>query len=89
MRSVLSINISNIQRIVIFTELFLSLLCSNFHDICLPLLQHRNTQETLTVLDRLDLDTDKPNEEELAKRFGYEEDFYAGTWILDRIYYRI
>ena len=89
MRSVLSINISNIQRIVIFTELFLSLLCSNFHDISLPLLQHRNTQETLTVLDRLDLDTDKPNEEELAKRFGYEEDFYAGTWILDRVYYRI
>ena len=51
--------------------------------------QHRNTQETLAVLDRLDLDTDKPNDEELAKRFGYEEDFYAGTWILDRIYYRI
>ena len=89
LRSVQSINISNIQRIVIFTELFLSLLCSNFHDISLPLLQHRNTQETLTVLDRLDLDTDKPNDEELAKRFGYEEDFYAGTWILDRIYYRI
>jgi potassium voltage-gated channel Shaw-related subfamily C protein 1 len=30
------------------------------------------------VLDRLDLDTDKPSEEELAKRFGYEEDYYSG-----------
>ena len=41
--------------------------------------QHRDTQETLAVLDRLDLDTDKPSEEELAKRFGYEDDFYSGT----------
>ena len=30
-----------------------------------------------------------PNEEELAKRFGYEDDFYAGAGLLDRIYYRI
>ena len=28
--------------------------------------------------DRLDLDTDKPSEEELAKRFGYEDDYYSG-----------
>ena len=67
----------------------LLLIVISFHDISLPLLQHRNTQETLTVLDRLDLDTDKPNEEELAKRFGYEDDFYAGAGLLDRIYYRI
>ena len=42
------------------------------------MLKHRNTQETLAVLDRLDLDTDKPGEEQLAKRFGFEDDFYAG-----------
>jgi hypothetical protein len=30
-------------------------------------LQHRDTQETLAVLDRLDLDTDKPSDEEIAK----------------------
>ena len=40
--------------------------------------QHRDTQETLAVLDRLDLDTEKPSDEELAKRFGYEEDYYNG-----------
>ena len=41
-------------------------------------MQHRDTQETLAVLDRLDLDTDKPSEEDLAKKFGYEDDYYAG-----------
>ena len=41
-------------------------------------LQHRDTQETLAVLDRLDLDTDKPSEEDLAKKFGYEDDYHAG-----------
>ena len=30
------------------------------------------------MLDRLDLDTDKPSDEELAKRFGYEDDYYSG-----------
>jgi len=30
------------------------------------------------VLDRLDLDTDKPSDEELAKRFGYEDAYYNG-----------
>ena len=38
--------------------------------------QHRDTQETLTVLDNLDLDTEKPSDEELAKKFGYEDDYY-------------
>ena len=32
----------------------------------------------MAVLDRLDLDTDKPSEEEVAKRFGYEDDHYSG-----------
>ncbi|XP_058794293.1 potassium voltage-gated channel protein Shaw-like [Phymastichus coffea] len=38
--------------------------------------QHRDTQETLTVLDRLDLDTEKPSDEELARKFGFEEAYY-------------
>ena len=41
--------------------------------------QHRDTQETLTVLDTLDLDTEKPSDEEIAKRFGYEDDYFNGT----------
>uniref|UniRef100_A0A1B0BC82 BTB domain-containing protein n=1 Tax=Glossina palpalis gambiensis TaxID=67801 RepID=A0A1B0BC82_9MUSC len=44
-----------------------------------PTIQHRDTQETLAVLDRLDLDTEKPSEEELARKFGFEEDYYKGT----------
>lgn len=39
--------------------------------------QHRDTQETLTVLDRLDLDNTKPTDEEIAKKFGWEDDYYA------------
>ena len=41
--------------------------------------QHRDTQETLTVLDTLDIDTEKPSDEEIAKRFGYEDDYLNGT----------
>jgi len=41
--------------------------------------QHRDTQETLQVIDRLDLDSDPPSQEEIAKKFGWEEDFNAGT----------
>ena len=41
--------------------------------------QHRDTQETLAVLERLDLDTEKPTEEELARKFGFEEDYFKGT----------
>ena len=33
---------------------------------------HRDTQETLQAIDRLDLDTDKPTEEEIFKKFGIE-----------------
>ena len=54
---------------------------SNFSIIFIHF-QHRNTQETLAVLDRLDLDTDKPSEEEVAKRFGYEDDYYSGGKLL-------
>ncbi|KAI1279602.1 Potassium voltage-gated channel protein Shaw [Halotydeus destructor] len=41
--------------------------------------QHRDTQETLAVLDRLDLDTNKPTEEEIARRFGFEESYLNGS----------
>lgn len=41
--------------------------------------QHRDTQETLAVLERLDLDTETPTEEELARKFGFEEDYYKGS----------
>lgn len=41
--------------------------------------QHRDTQETLAVLDRLDLDTDKPTDEEIAQKFGFEDDYHNGT----------
>lgn len=41
--------------------------------------QHRDTQETLAVLDRLDLDTEKPSDEELARKFGFEEAYYKGS----------
>lgn len=36
--------------------------------------QHRDTQDTLAVLDRLDLDTEKLSEEEIAKKFGWDDD---------------
>ncbi|KAB7497248.1 Potassium voltage-gated channel protein Shaw [Armadillidium nasatum] len=41
--------------------------------------QHRDTQETLAVLDRLDLDTDKPSDEEVARKFGFEDDYFSGN----------
>jgi len=45
---------------------------------------HRDTQETLQTLDRLDLDTDQPTEEELLKRFGFDDDDFmlddANCW---------
>ena len=58
-----------------------------FSKIFFSLYQHRDTQETLAVLDRLDLDTEKPSEEELAKKFGYEEDFFKGLFTLSSIIY--
>ncbi|XP_054714266.1 potassium voltage-gated channel protein Shaw-like [Uloborus diversus] len=41
--------------------------------------QHRDTKETLAVLDQLDLDTERPTDEEVALKFGMEEEFRAGT----------
>jgi len=44
---------------------------------------HRDTQETLQTLDRLDLDTDQPTDEELLKRFGLDDDYMlddANCW---------
>lgn len=40
--------------------------------------QHRDTQDVLAILDRLDLDTDKPTEEDIMKKFGLEEKYKAG-----------
>ncbi|XP_065215520.1 potassium voltage-gated channel protein Shaw-like isoform X2 [Planococcus citri] len=39
---------------------------------------HRDTQSTLAILDKLDLDSEKPNEEEIARLFGYEDDYISG-----------
>ncbi|VDN60738.1 unnamed protein product [Dracunculus medinensis] len=44
--------------------------------------QHRDTQETLAVLDKLDMDNreDDPDsrEKEIMKKFGWEEEYYQG-----------
>lgn len=40
---------------------------------------NRDTQETLQVLDGLDLDTEKLTDEEIFKKFGFEQDFSKGT----------
>ena len=40
---------------------------------------HRDTQATLAILDKLDIETDKPTEEELAKKFGYEDKYLTGA----------
>lgn len=40
--------------------------------------RHRETQATLAILDKLDIDAEKPNEEEIARKFGYEEDYLNG-----------
>lgn len=39
---------------------------------------HRDTQDVLGILDRLDLDTDKPTEDDIMKKFGWEEEHRAG-----------
>jgi hypothetical protein len=38
----------------------------------------RCAQQTLAILDKLDIETEKPTEEEIARKFGYEEDYAAG-----------
>ena len=35
-------------------------------------------QATLAILDKLDIETDKPTEEEIAKKFGYEDKYLNG-----------
>ena len=40
---------------------------------------HRDTQETLQVIENLDLDSDPPTQEETAKKFGWEDDYYTGS----------
>ncbi|XP_060522790.1 potassium voltage-gated channel protein Shaw-like [Cylas formicarius] len=40
---------------------------------------HRDTQATLAILDKLDIDAERPNDEEVARMFGYEEAYHAGT----------
>ncbi|XP_025837064.1 potassium voltage-gated channel protein Shaw-like [Agrilus planipennis] len=40
---------------------------------------HRDTQATLAILDKLDIDTEKPSDEDIARRFGYEEAYLTGT----------
>ena len=44
---------------------------------------HRDTQATLAILDKLDIETDKPTDEEIAKKFGFEDKYHSGemtTW---------
>ncbi|XP_063916795.1 potassium voltage-gated channel protein Shaw-like isoform X2 [Zophobas morio] len=40
---------------------------------------HRDTQATLAILDKLDIDTERPSDEEVARMFGYEEAYFSGT----------
>ena len=35
-------------------------------------------QATLAILDKLDIETDKLTEDEVAKKFGFEENFHSG-----------
>lgn len=35
-------------------------------------------QTTLAILDKLDIDSEKPSDEEIARIFGYEEAYLAG-----------
>ncbi|KAL5964744.1 Potassium voltage-gated channel protein Shaw [Taenia solium] len=41
--------------------------------------RHRETQDTLQTLERLDIDTDKKTEEELYEKFHLEEQYLSGT----------
>jgi len=38
---------------------------------------HRDTQATLAILDKLDIETENPTEEEVARKFGWEDDYLA------------
>ena len=41
--------------------------------------KHRDTETTLAILDKLDADGERPDEEEIAQLFGYEDDYARGT----------
>lgn len=43
---------------------------------------HRDTEATLTILDKLDIESEHPTEEEVARKFGWEEDYHADTLTL-------
>ncbi|GIY74230.1 hypothetical protein CEXT_307941 [Caerostris extrusa] len=43
---------------------------------------HRDTQSTLAILDNLDLDAEKPSDEELARKFGVEEQYRRQNVVL-------
>ncbi|GBP56130.1 Potassium voltage-gated channel protein Shaw [Eumeta japonica] len=40
--------------------------------------RRRYLKNTLAILDKLDIDSEKPSEEEIARLFGYEEAYLAG-----------
>lgn len=40
---------------------------------------HRDTQATLAILDKLDIEGEKLSDEEIARLFGYEEEYNRGT----------
>ncbi|XP_061395420.1 potassium voltage-gated channel protein Shaw [Musca vetustissima] len=39
---------------------------------------HRDTQNTLAILDKLDIDNEKPSEEQVARLFGFEDSINKG-----------
>lgn len=41
--------------------------------------KNTHTQTTLAILDKLDIDAERPSAEEVARLFGYEEDYLAGN----------
>ena len=52
-------------------------------------LQKQYFQATLAILDKLDIETDKPTEEEIAKKFGFEESYHSGQITRDIILLRL
>ncbi|VDD90253.1 unnamed protein product [Enterobius vermicularis] len=50
-------------------------------NVCGPLFEEEleDTQETLAIIESLDLDKDPPTQEEIAKRFGWEDDYYSNN----------
>lgn len=41
--------------------------------------KHRDAQATLDIIDKLDVDGERLSDEEIAQRFGYEDEFSTGT----------